>query len=140
MRSLSYIAGIAVLVASVSNSWAGAVLQSGTDVQSLQGPKSVELAAGAKIVSGTRIINRADKAEAKLAFPDGCSIDLVPGQVFTVGEVSPCAYRAQEEAAGGLSAPLIIGGVVVAGAIVGGVVAATSGKSGGQQAYLPLSF
>ena len=123
MRSIHYIVGVAMLAASVTNGWAGVVLQSGSGVQSLQSGQSSAIAAGSEIASGTRVINRSVKGDATISFADGCSIVLSPGQVFTVGEASPCSFRSQEAAVGGLSTPLIIGGVVVLGGVVGLAVA-----------------
>lgn len=137
MRTIHFTAAVAMLVASVSNSWAGAVLQSGASVQSLHGAKAAVIAAGADIAPGTRIINRDAKGEASLAFDDGCSITLAPGQVFTVGQASPCSFRAQE-AGMGLSAPLLIGGLVITGAVIGGIVLATQKHD--SRPWVPLSF
>ena len=95
------------------------------------------IAAGADIAPGTRIINRDAKGEASLAFDDGCSITLAPGQVFTVGQASPCSFRAQE-AGMGLSAPLLIGGLVITGAVIGGIVLATQKHD--SRPWVPLSF
>ena len=129
-----------MLLASVSSSWAGAVLQSGVSVQALQGTTWSVVAAGYELTPGTRLINRDVKGEATLAFDDGCSISLLPGQVFTVGQASPCSFKADVTEGAGLSAPLLIGGVLVTGAIVGGIIAATS-NNGGQSPIplLPLS-
>ena len=140
MRTFRYLASVAMVVASVSNSWAGALVQSGADVRSLQGATSSQIAAGTEVGSGVRLINKAAKGDATLKFADGCTINLAPGQVFTVGEVSPCSFKA--EPAGfespPVGMPLIIGGVVVLGGAAGLALALTSkGSSNNQNWPIP---
>ena len=66
-------------------------------------------------------------ASAQVVFPDGCSVSVQPGSVFTVAARSPCQGGSHVETGGSLKdppmeevreerpiAPLIIGGAAIA--------------------------
>ena len=106
-----------------------------------QGPKAV--AGAANLKAGDIVVAR--KGSAKLIYPDGCTVNVDPGNSATVAEKSPCAAQAstqtgQVAAAGpaaataGLSTTaLVVGGL----AIAGGVAVIASQKDGKKSGASP---
>jgi hypothetical protein len=126
-------AGVA-LVFGATVAQAGAVLEkSSGQVLVNHGAGFVAAAGGVDLPEGSRILVKdagVAKGEASLRFADGCTVPMVSGQVLTITDQSPCAFNAQAEV-GGLSVPLLAGGVIVVGAVIGGVVLATNNHNSG---------
>ena len=150
MRFVGLIVAVALVLSSTA-SCAEAVLQtSGPGVIANHGKGFAQAAAGVNLAIGTRVMvmTSPDKKEsaAVLTFADACSITLSPGQVFTVGERSPCAFRAEgdnrEDRDGGFlgfgGPGLLIGGVFLAGGLAAGILAATSNRDGNSNPPLPV--
>lgn len=68
---------------------------------------SAELPIGASVVANPGAL-------AQVSFPDGCGVQISPGSVFTVGQISPCAANANT-GTGGIN-PLAVGVAVLGGA------------------------
>ncbi len=150
MRFFAAFVTAAFVSASVTSAWAGARVESSPlGVMVLSKGSKAEIGLGGEVPSGARLIVKQtpagmEKAETLLKFADGCVVVLKPGQVFTVGENSPCAFKAQEQQSdgeggdlfGGSGAGYVIGGLALL-AVAGGVVAATSNnQKSSQPAYI----
>ena len=141
MRSVSFIATVALLASSSSFCWASATVKSAP--YGVQGYLSAGLASvppGTEIAVGTRlVVNRAPQGavggDTVLRFDDGCEVSLKPGQVYTVGAGSPCKAASEGSdvsvVSPSIGAPALIGGGFLVAGVVAGVIAAT-GKSAQQ--------
>ena len=141
-----------MLAAAMQPAFAGATLQGAVSgATASTGAGFAAIAPGAELATGTRVRMQSAKAgqsgEAALKFADGCEIALSPGQVFTIGETSPCAFKGQgAEAGAGGFAGWSTGALLAAALGLGGLAAAialgvsNSGKSNDSQraAYLAL--
>ncbi len=100
-------------------------------LEGLQGVVLVDRGSGYGAVQGATQLNPGDSVivnpggSAKVVYPDGCSVAVVPGSVVAVGAQSPCsmetgAVNNQATESGGLNmTTLLIGGAIVAGAVTG---------------------
>lgn len=130
---------------------AGTVLvNAGPGVSMNTGDGFRPLEVGADIPDGTRLLVKLNKnggsSKADIRFADGCVISLSPGQVFSVGDTSPCEFRAQtgqqqtspNPPADGLPLPFLLGW---GGLLVGGTAAALLLRSGGSSnPYWALAY
>jgi hypothetical protein len=145
MRFASVLA-VALAVGGIAPASASAVLeQANGTVLANGGNGFADVASGAALPNGTRVMVKATrnaKNNAVIRFEDGCSIPLSGGQVFTVGEDSPCKFRAQVGETGGGLSPLVIGAgglVVVGGAIGVGLALSHQGTGHLYNPYLFIS-
>ena len=121
--------------------------------ESLGGTVRVNQGSGFTVLQGTTAVKPGDtimadpKGNGRLVYNDGCSINVKPGAIVTVAEVSPCSLKAQasddrdRKEAGFLplgegTGLLIAGGVAAVGTGVG--LALGSGGGGGGGGIIPF--
>jgi hypothetical protein len=56
---------------------------------------------------------------AKIAYPDGCEVDVLPGAVQIIAETSPCTQSSTQSGADALGAAAIGAGALGAGLALG---------------------
>ena len=150
MRTFKILTAVAFLAAASQPAFAGATLQgAATGATASTGAGFAAIAPGADLAPGTRVRIQTAKAgqsgEAALKFSDGCEIALSSGQVFTIGESSPCAFNGQASdpgGFGGLSTPALLGLALGLGGIAAAIALAVSDRGGSDNsqrlAYLRL--
>jgi hypothetical protein len=103
--------GCSFLVGSAA--WAATVqpVAGEVSVNQGQGFKKLDSAFDAKAGDAVMV---SPGGSAKVSYPDGCAVDLKPGAVMVIAELSPCASGsyAWEEDHHHDVAPLVFGGVV----------------------------
>ncbi len=115
-------------------------------LEDVQGDVWVDREKGFTAVPGPADVSPGDKVKigskslARIVYPDGCKVALRANSLTTVGEYSPCSFRAQEggsdqqhgscEGIECLGPPALVAGDV--GAAVGATLASTRGASGNQ--------
>lgn len=89
--------------------------------------RSVQLGVGDRVA-----VSQGNRA--RITYPDGCSVDVVPGAVQIIGVVSPCVAQAGQggPGTGGLDGGIIAGAAIVGlGAVGIAAIAATGGRDRG---------
>src|SRR3990172_1743800 len=95
--------------AAMVNATQGQVLvNQGSGYQQVAG--SVEVGPG-----GTVVVNPGGSAQ--ILYPDGCSVAVQPGSVYTIAPQSPCLAQGGEPSSGLNGTTLAIGAVVVGGGV-----------------------
>jgi hypothetical protein len=95
--------------AAMVNATQGQVLvNQGTGYQQVAG--SVDVGPGATIV-----VNPGGSAQ--IVYPDGCSVAVQPGSVYTIAPQSPCLAQDGQATSGPSGTTLAIGAVVVGGGV-----------------------
>lgn len=114
---------------------AAAGAQAQTSLTQVQGAALVNRGTGfvrvtqpAQLSPGDRVaVNQGNRARVR--YPDGCEAEVVPGAVFIVTQVSPCAQAATGAPPPQLDVP--VAGVVIAGAGAIGLAIAASRSDDG---------
>ncbi len=108
MRSL--LALVAVLVSSLPSLAATVIplqgqtlLNRGNGFEQVQGP--AQAAVGAKVVANPG-------GQGQITYEDGCTVPIVPGQIYTIQAASPCQSSAQPGLSGYAIGAALIGGTV----------------------------
>ena len=129
--------GLAIAPAAASEAQRVATVSGGSDVLVVREGKVVSVQSGASLQSGDRVVTRGASG-AKLAFANGCALEVPAASTVTVG-ASTCGAPVQSLAMSRAGATMqnanaadggtwIVGGLALA-AIIGGIIAATSGDS-----------
>ena len=87
-----------------------------------RGEGYVEVLSWAEAPAGSQVMANPG-SKGKIIYSDGCTIDVVPGSVYTVQDSSPCSSGV----VGRPRAYYVIGGLVVAGGAVA-IIALTGGS------------
>lgn len=112
-----------------------AAAQAAPTVQSLGGTVRVNQGSGYATVNGSSPLKAGDSVMAdlrgsgRITYDDGCTVDVKPGSVVTIGDTSPCSRQAvlPVDPSAGL---LIAGGVAALGTGVGLAVGSGGGGTG----------
>ena len=127
--------GLAVAPAVAEEAQTVATVSGASDVLVVRDGKVVSVQSGAALQAGDRVVTRGG-AGAKLAFANGCALNVPAASTVTVG-ANACAAPVKtlamsragfpmQDANGADGGTWVVGGLALA-AIIGGIVAATSG-------------
>jgi hypothetical protein len=98
--------------ANVSNIQGQTLLNTGKGFKQLLG--SVEAAPGSKVMANPG-------GQGQVTYPDGCTVTVNPGQVYTIAPVSPCAQAGVDT-----GSVYAIGAAVVGGAVAAVIISSKS--------------
>ena len=123
---------IGVLSIFAVSSWAHAAT-----VNAMQGQVLLNLGQGYKQVAGSSeagpgaIVVANPGSSAQVVYPDGCSITVTPGMVYTIAPQSPCGSggSAFGEGLGLNTTTLVAVGAIAAGGVAAAVILSRSGSS-----------
>lgn len=123
-----------------------------TAVESIDGTVRVNRGSGFSVLQGSATVKPGDtvmadpKGKGRLVYGDGCSVNVKPGAIVTVAEVSPCSLTAQandrdRQDAGFLPPIDPTTGLLVAGGVAGlgtGLGFALGNNGGGTGGIVPF--
>ena len=130
MRTSLWIIG--VLASLLVGPWAYAAT-----VNATQGQVLLNLGQGYKQVTGSSeagpgaIVAANPGGSAQVVYPDGCSVTVTPGMVYTIAPQSPCGNGGSGVGEGlGLNTTTVVAaGAIAAGGIAAAVILSRSGSS-----------
>lgn len=138
-KTCARVSGVLAAVLSLSAANAASTLEN------LGGTVRVNQGKGFAVVQGAGAVNPGDtiiadpKGKGRLVYGDGCTVNVNPGAIVTVAEVSPCSLSAQvsdPSQPGGPNVGLIaVAGIAGAGAVAAGV-AASSNRGGNNVPFI----
>lgn len=100
------------LAANVASLQGQTLVNTGNGYQQLVG--ATEAGPGAKVMANPG-------GQGQVTYPDGCTVTVNPGQVYTIAPVSPCA-----QAGTSTVSPYAIGAAVIGGAVAAVIIATKS--------------
>lgn len=101
-----------VFAASVANIQGQTLVNTGNGFKQLVG--ATEAGPGAKVMANPG-------GQGQVTYPDGCTVTVNPGQVYTIAPVSPCS-----QAGTNTGSPYAIGAAVIGGAVAAVIIATKS--------------
>jgi hypothetical protein len=110
----AFLASSQAYAANVANIQGQTLLNTGKGFKQLVG--ATEAGPGSKVMANPG-------GQGQVTYPDGCTVTVNPGQVYTIAPVSPCS-----QAGGFTGSPYAIGAAVVGG-VVATVIIATKSAS-----------
>jgi hypothetical protein len=91
-------------------------------VDSVQGEVWINRGGGFQLVAGAVVqgnvgdfVMAGENSSARIVYPDGCSVQVIPGNVIAITDQSPCIERALSDDSRGLTAGLFALGAVGVG-------------------------
>jgi hypothetical protein len=136
---------IALLIVGVLSSFAVCPWAHAATVSATQGQVLLNLGQGYKQVTGSSeagpgaIVVANPGASAQVVYPDGCSITVTPGMVYTIAPQSPCGSGGSGVDGGlGLNTTTMVAlGAVAGGGIAAAILFSRSGSSSSQKPASP---
>jgi hypothetical protein len=94
-----------------------------------QGSGYQQVAGSVDVGSGSTVVVNPG-GSAQIVYPDGCSVAVQPGSVYTIAPQSPCLAQGGGETSSGLNGTtLAIGAVVVGGGVAALLLLSNGDKS-----------
>lgn len=134
-KTCARVSGVLAVVVSLS------AANAASTVESLGGTVRINQGKGFAVLQGAGAVNPGDtiiadpKGKGRLVYGDGCTVNVKPGAIVTVSEVSPCSLTAQATDPSQQNDPSVglisVAGVAGAGAVAAGVAASGSGGGNG---------